>query len=188
MGDGNYRYFWYYKGKFVLGSEDAKSREETYEFKTQQIKFLAVRTNHKWMIDGKLQQQKRHYGDSVNPAFDETGWFTQVQTPDVIGAPDALSMSSVLPADDATDVAVTAEPKVTFNNAIKDEAIQIVKASDGSVVPTMKVWNTAKTEVTLQHAVEFSNDEVYLIVISGVKDVYGQALAADVSNFTTIAL
>lgn len=188
IGDGeDYRYMWFLKGIFMAGSEDAKTKTENVEVKTYQLTFVAIPTTHKFTYDGKTKPIKRVYGDTVDAAFAETGWFTQVQTPDTSGAPDAIALSSIVPADDAVDVAVDTNIVITFNNPIKSEEINVIDTSTGSIVSVSKSWNTERTILTMSHAAAFNNDALHNVVIAGVKDDYGQELAAVIKDFTTVA-
>ena len=86
MGKSGYRYYWYLKGTFSGGSEEASSKSNDVDVKTYQMTFTAVATTHKWTINNELKSLKRVYADTADAKFDADGWFTQVQTPTVIGA------------------------------------------------------------------------------------------------------
>lgn len=100
-------------------------------------------------------------------------------------APDALTLFTIFPADGDNDVAVTANIILTFNNAIKSEAV-VVTEDDGTVVAGAKSWDTAGKILTFNPTDNLANSTVYLVTIGGVIDVYNQALAAEVKDFTTI--
>lgn len=99
------------------------------------------------------------------------------------GAPSAVSMT-IVPLDDATGVAVGANVVITFNNKIASEAIVVTEA-DGTIVAAAKSWDTAGKVLTINPSSNFDASTVYLVSIAGVVDIYGQALAASVTNFTT---
>jgi len=101
-------------------------------------------------------------------------------------APSALALSSIVPADDATDVAIDANIVLTFNNKIASEAI-VVTEDDGTIVAGTKTWDAAGKVLTFNPTVDFSNSTVYIVTIAGVVDIYNQTLAASVKNFATIA-
>lgn len=81
MGAGGYRYYWYLKGTFSGGSEDAASKTADVDVKNYELTFTAVTTDHQWTIDSKSQSLKRVFGDTANQTFSATGWFSSVQTP-----------------------------------------------------------------------------------------------------------
>lgn len=99
------------------------------------------------------------------------------------GAPSAVSMT-IVPLDDATGVTVDANVVLTFNNAIASESI-VVTEDDGTIVAGAKTWDTARKVLTFNPTSNLDASTVYLVTIAGVVDVYGQALAASVANFTT---
>lgn len=98
----------------------------------------------------------------------------------------AIALSSIVPADDATNIAIDANIVLAFNNKIAAEAI-IVTEADGTIVEGAKTWDTAGKVLTFNPTANLANSTVYLITIAGVVDIYGQSLAASVKNFTTVA-
>jgi len=86
MGADGFRYYWYLKGTFSGGAEEAKSKETDVDVRTYQVTFTAVTTVHKFTVGGDEISLKRVFGDTADTDFDATGWFTRVQTPDAVGA------------------------------------------------------------------------------------------------------
>ncbi len=183
MGKNGYRYYWYLKGTFSGGSEDAKSKEADVDIKTYELTFTAVTTERQWMIDGESKSMKRVFADTADDAFVATSWFTQVQTPDTSSAPDALALSSIVPADDATGVSASANIVLTFSNKITDNNIFLVNSPTGEVVSVTKSWDSTGKILTLAHSALTSGAR-HAIIIANVTDVYGQELADAVSYFT----
>ena len=103
-----------------------------------------------------------------------------------IGAPDALELSTIVPNDDATGVAIDSNIVLTFNNKILREAI-IVTASGGIIVTGTKTWDATGKVLTFDPTSPLNNTTVYIVTIGGVVDIYGQALASEVKNFMTTA-
>jgi phi13 family phage major tail protein len=89
MGKSGYRYYWYLKGTFSGGAEEAASRSSDVDVKTYQLKYTAVATTHEFDVDGEKMSLKRVFADTADEKFTATGWFEQVQTPDKVGAPAA---------------------------------------------------------------------------------------------------
>lgn len=100
------------------------------------------------------------------------------------GAPSALALSSIVPADAATGVAVAANIVFTFNNKINTEEIVIMSAA-GAVVTGTRAWDEAGKVLTFDPTTNLSASTVYLVAIAGVEDIYGQTLANTVKKFTT---
>lgn len=84
MGTDGYRYYWYLKGTFSGGSEEAASKSENVDVRTYQLTYTAVTTTHKWNINGKTKSLKRVFADTSDSNFDPKDWFSEVQTPDTV--------------------------------------------------------------------------------------------------------
>jgi hypothetical protein len=112
--------------------------------------------------------------------------------PDVIaalfagGAPSALALSTIVPADAAINVAVSANIVMTFNNQIVHEAV-VVMEDDGTIIAGAKTWDSTGKILTFNPTADLANSTLHLVSISGVSDIYGQSLAAVIKSFTTIA-
>jgi len=101
-------------------------------------------------------------------------------------APSAVALSTIVPADDATGVAIDADIVMTFNNEIARESIVVTSAA-GVIVAGAKTWDTAGKVLTFNPTSDLANNTVYIVTVGGVVDIYNQALAATVKNFTTVA-
>lgn len=184
-GKNGYRYFQYLKGTFSGGAEEAASKSNNIDIRTYQLTFTAVNTTHKWLVDGEQKTMKRIFADTTDPAFNPAGWFTQVQTPDISGAPDALALSSIVPNDGASAVELDTEIVLTFSNKIKSEEVVLLDSSSGDVVETTKTWNAAGEVLTITPDESLTASTKYIVSVTGVVDVYGQKLAAAGADFTT---
>lgn len=99
-------------------------------------------------------------------------------------APSALAMSTIVPADAATAIAVGASIVITFNNKILKEAVTLMSAA-GAVIPVTKTWNADGKILTVKPVSNLSAATVYLTALIGVSDIYGQTLANVAKKFTT---
>lgn len=103
------------------------------------------------------------------------------------GSETALTFSSV-PVANATGVAITASPTLTFSNALSDYSnVAFVKALDGSGVTFTATLDSTGKILTLKPAASLTAGTEYEIILAGVKDLYGHALATQVILFTTAA-
>lgn len=124
--------------------------------------------------------------------YGNTGVDPRLPLPDEIAtlfteaAPSALALSTIVPADDATNVAIDANIVLTFNNKVSNEAV-IITSDAGVIVAGVKTWDTTGKILTFNPTASLGNSTVYIVTIGGVTDIYGQSLAAVVKNFTTIA-
>lgn len=93
LGGGNeYRYFNYLKGKFALGGETAKTKEDGITVNTTELTYIAAITVHKFQVStDKLSGVKAVKADTTDANF--TGaetWFSKIQTP-----PEPVAQQSV---------------------------------------------------------------------------------------------
>lgn len=183
---GGYRYFWFLKGRFDAPSEELVTKGETAEPKTQKLKFTAVKTVHQFALTESLNDgAKRTIGDTDTTNFSATGWFSQVQVPGAV-APDALALSSSVPTADATGINVTANITLTYNNALKDAAINgvtLIASVAGTAVAGAVTLDATKKIITVNPTASLSANTLYRVV-AAVTDVFGQTLTSIVS-FTT---
>jgi len=98
----------------------------------------------------------------------------------------AVALSTIVPADAATNVAKAANVVITFNNKIMREAVVVTSAA-GAIVPGEKTWDAPGKILTFNPTSDLAGATVYLVTVGGVADIYGQTLAAVVKKFTTIA-
>lgn len=124
--------------------------------------------------------------------FGDVGVDPRLPLPDEIaalfiaGVPAAVSLSSIVPLDDAVNVAINANVVITFNNKINKESI-IVSSEAGVIVAGASSWDAAGKVYTFNPTDDLANSTVYLVTIGGVVDIYNQALAPVVKNFETTA-
>lgn len=124
--------------------------------------------------------------------FGTTGVDPRLPLPDEVKTimtvtPDALSLDTIVPADEATNVAVDTTIVLTFNNEIVSENVLLMTA-DGVTVATTKAWDATAKILTVTPDANLANATDYIVVVDGVVDVNSQLLATDATNnFTTIA-
>lgn len=183
---GDYRYYWFQKGAFQPPSEEQATETDTPDPKSTKLKFIAIRTTHVFAFTGSLDDSvKRVVGETSDASFSATTWFDAVQVPSV-GAPSAVTMTPS-PADAATGVAVNANITLTFNNALRSGAENAIILTTAAGVPKAcaRTIDSARKVVTLNPSTDMAGATDYLVIVSGVVDIYGQALADAVVNFTT---
>lgn len=185
--NGSYRYYWFLKGTFAAPKDEAATQKDTPDPKMVELVYRAIKTVHKFTVDGVAKSFKRVWGDEDTANFDETGWFSSVQIP-ASGSPSALSLSSSSPADGATGVAVSASVVLTFSNPLAGNAengIILVRSDTQAPIACARTINAARTVVTLDPASNLTSAKTFLVIIPGVTDIYGQSLADTVVDFAT---
>lgn len=184
LGGGGYRYYQFLKGRFSLGAETAKTKEDKITASTVDLTYTGLVTIYEFtMPDNTKKGIKGVQADTTDPAFLGAGaWFSQVQTPDTLGKPGALTMTST-PADKATGVLESVKPVLTFSNSLAADAVTIVKA-DGTLVAADKSYDSTGKILTITPAAALTSGATYSIIVAGVADVFGQSLDATAIKFT----
>lgn len=125
-----------------------------------------------------------------NILFGTTGSDARLPLPDEIAAifasaaPTAIALSSSVPAENATAVAVNSSVVLTFNNKVVNEQI-LLMTNSGVIVPVTKTFDAARKVLTMKPTTPLSASTTYLISVIGVVDGYSQALAPVARKFTT---
>lgn len=183
--NGSYKYYWFLKGKFTKPSEEKQSDSDTPNPKQAKLKFTALKTIYKWTMGSVVDGVKRVVVDGDVPGTTVLAdWFNQVVVPSYGGA-SALSLTAS-PLDNATGVAVSVSPTLTFNNALATGVAGILLTeADGTVIASAISINAARKIVTINPDSNLDASTVYLIAVAGVTDIYGQTYANTVISFTT---
>jgi phi13 family phage major tail protein len=84
-GPAGHRYYWYLKGNFSGGAEEAASKSSSVDVRTYQMTYTALATTFRWEYDGELRPVKRIFGDDTDASFTDTQstWFAAVKTPPI---------------------------------------------------------------------------------------------------------
>lgn len=185
LGDGGFRYYQFLKGRFSIGAETAKTKEDKVTASTVELTFTGIVTIHEFLMpDGSRKGAKGVQADTTDSAFvGSEAWFSQVQTPETLGSPSAFSMVSISPAASATSVVATANIVLTFRNPVAESNIFLVNSPTGALIPVTKSWDSAGKVLTMTHSALTSGAR-HAVVIANVTDVYGQHLTDTISYFT----
>ena len=97
---------------------------------------------------------------------------------------EAITLSTIEPEDAGEDIAVDENIILTFNNKILDETISVLSA-EGDLIAASHTFDTTGKILTINPNVNLSLNTKYTIVVAGVVDIYGQALAPVTKSFTT---
>jgi hypothetical protein len=140
---------------------------------------------------GKLQESKiKGIGidDGTNGVYDWVQNETSVALPGATGSPSAITCTPV-PADAATGIDITANITLTFNNALAagaENGIMLTTAA-GVAVAAARTISASRKVVTINPNASLGAGAAHLIIVPGVTDIYGQAFANTVYDFTTAA-
>lgn len=186
-----YKYRWFCKGQFMISSTGAKSAEADVDPQDQEVTYYPQKTEYQFTypdpknlalntVDG-LKVAKT---DTTDPAFvSEASWFSQVQTPLTFGAPDAIALSSIVPASGASGILATANVVLTFNNKIASHSVELVDDTGESIVEASISFDATGKIMTINPTGNMATGK-QAVAIFGVTDVYGQTLANSLSYFT----
>lgn len=182
--NGKYRYVWLYKGKFQPEAQEAQTKPDTPAFQTPTINatFVPRDDNGDW-------QSVVDEDDTGVPGSVITNWFSNVY---LKNADTTAPTVTVVPANNATAVAVAADVVWTFSKAIRSSDVHsgnfIVQKADGSgVVAGTLTLDVTEKIVTFDPATNLTAATLYLATVTtGVHDMSGNALAAtSTTKFTT---
>lgn len=98
---------------------------------------------------------------------------------------EAITLSTIAPVDAGIDVAVGENIVLTFNNKILDETISVLSA-EGAVIAALHTFDATGKILTINPTVDLALNTKYTVVVAGVIDIYGQALAPVTKSFTTV--
>lgn len=185
--NGKYRYFQYLKGKFSVPSDEAATKEAKATPKPAKIVYTAINTVYEFDLGDVDSSVKRVVGDEDTLNFDGSTWHEQVQTPEIV-EPDAVALSTSVPAAGASGISKTANFTLTFNNVMDEDVVNCITLLDDTpaLVTVAASLDATKKIVTVTHDALAGTTE-HTIVISGAKDIYGQVLASTIVKFTTAA-
>lgn len=79
--NGKYRYYWLLKGQFTISGEEKATKTDSPDPKSVKLTYTAIKTVHQFWVVDVMDGVKAVEGDEDISAFDETGWFAEVQTP-----------------------------------------------------------------------------------------------------------
>lgn len=184
--DGTYRYFWFLKGRFSKPKEEIITRADSADLKSITLEFTALKTIYAFtlVVGGLADGVKRVFGETSDTNFSAATWFAAVQVPSA-GAPAALTCTPS-PADGAIGVSTSVVPTLTFNNALVTSTAGILLTkNDGAIVAATITINAANKVITITPGGALTGASKYLISVAGARDVYGQAFALTVYDFTT---
>ena len=179
--DGTYTLVWYYKATCAPYEEQAKSESDTPEPQGVQIEITAVRTVYQFVQSASVTDSaKRRIS---RKQADVATWFDAVKVPVNSAAP-SLTLTAN-PANNATGVAVGVAPTLAFSNQLVTgtDGVVLMK-SDGTLPTCTLAINTALKVITITPGSNLTAAGVYYIIISDVKDIYGQKYADTTIKFT----
>jgi hypothetical protein len=131
--------------------------------------------------------------DVTQSAGEQLGYYLEETAAATDGSPATLAVSTFVPADAASDIAINTTIVVTFNRDIHPDSINLgnfVLIEDGTGIVTGTVAQTDTDEVTFTPSANLSNSTDYSFIVAKdckALDDYSQMAASECANFTTVA-
>lgn len=160
----------------------------SWEFSTTPVAVSGYKPVASITIDStKIAQDKLTALENI--LYGTEGVDSRLPLPDevatIVGAGSIAALTmTVVPADDATAVQTSANITLTFNNKIVHCSATLASAA-GVKVEGTSTFDAAGKVLTLDPTTNLAASTTYVLVITGIMDVYGQTLADKVQNFAT---
>ena len=178
LSGGVKEYLTLFKGKLAIPEDKAKTKEGKTEYQTMSLNGIFMPLdNGMW----------KHSVKTTDEGFDATthaeNWGKTVLLPSTEEV-EKLTITGD-PEDNASNVAKNKTITLTFNNAITQFTVSLLK-NDFTVVDSNISINETKKVITIDPKADLTGSTKYAVMVNGVKDIYGQALADTIIDFTTI--
>jgi phi13 family phage major tail protein len=180
--NGHYKFYKVLKVKFMDPDESFETKRQSIVFQHPTINGSGIPRLSDGMDHRVLDQDSSTFDSALASAWFTSGDITPDTTPPTV---------SVVPADAATGVAVSANIVWTFSKAIQaalmtNANFKLIEADGTPVAGTLSI-GTNDTVVTFNPASNLDASTVYIaIATENIKDLSGNPLAAaSVTNFTT---
>ena len=179
LSGGVKEYLTLFKGKLAIPEDKAKTKEGKTEYQTMSLNGIFMPLdNGMW----------KHSVKTTDEGFDATthaeNWGKTVLLPSTEEV-EKLTITGD-PEDNASNVAKNKTITLTFNNAITQFTVSLLK-NDFTVVDSNISINETKKVITIDPKADLTGSTKYAVMVNGVKDIYGQVLADKIIDFTTVA-
>ena len=178
LSGGVKEYLTLFKGKLAIPEDKAKTKEGKTEYQTMSLNGIFMPLdNGMW----------KHSVKTTDEGFDATthaeNWGKTVLLPSTEEV-EKLTITGD-PEDNASNVDKNKTITLTFNNAITQFTVSLLK-NDFTVVDSNISINETKKVITIDPKADLTGSTKYAVMVNGVKDIYGQVLADTIIDFTTI--
>lgn len=173
------RYVWLYNGKFQENEESGQSEDENINFQDVSLigEFIVREDNNfKYTLDTDAAGYDQTKADNWYKAVQEYNADTTDPT-----------ISSSVPVDEATGIAVDSVITITFDKAMNINTmgnVLLVNASLGNIDSTIALSEDYKT-LTITPKANLAVATAHHVIVSGVMDTAGNTLPYTTIDFTT---
>ena len=179
LSGGVKEYLTLFKGKLAIPEDKAKTKEGKTEYQTMSLNGIFMPLdNGMW----------KHSVKTTDEGFDAKTHAESLGKTVLLPSTEAVEKLTVTgdTEDNATGVAKNKTITLTFNNAITQFTVSLLK-NDFTVVDSNISINETKKVITIDPKSDLTGTTKYAVMVNGVKDIYGQVLADTIIDFTTIA-
>lgn len=181
-GNNAYRYGVFYKIMFTPPDSDMKGLEGKPDLsQVPELSGSAQSTEWSYKVGNKEKHPWEYHIDTTENLDDS--FFNVVPVP-TLAASTELALSSSNPANNATDVAATIHPVLTFNNVLLEYNTVLVNMTDGSIVNCTASLDDSKKVVTIVPGASLVAGKVYNLILANIMDLYGNRLPVQSIKFT----
>jgi len=153
----------------------------SYKSKEKSVTLTGPTIEATFMLNSAGKYERHHDYDTESEAL-----AAQIQDLNVPNTYSALTCTPV-PADEATNIAITSNITLTFNNPIDHGNAVLQNATTHAIIASAKTFNGGKTVYTIDPTASLTASTAYMVTVTGMTDAYGQTLADTVYTFTTAA-
>lgn len=179
LSGGVKEYLTLFKGKLAIPEDKAKTKEGKTEYQTMSLNGIFMPLDN-----GIWKHSVKTTDEGFNAKTHAESWGKTVLLPST-EAVEKLTVTGD-PEDNATGVAKNKTITLTFNNAITQFTVSLLK-NDFTVVDSNISINETKKVITIDPKSDLAGTTKYAVMVNGVKDIYGQVLADTIIDFTTVA-
>ena len=179
LSGGVKEYLTLFKGKLAIPEDKAKTKEGKTEYQTMSLNGIFMPLDN-----GIWKHSVKTTDEGFDSGTHDQSWGKTVLLPST----EAVGKLTVTgdPEDNATGVAKNKTITLTFNNAITQFTVSLLK-NDFTVVDSNISINETKKVITIDPKSDLTGTTKYAVMVNGVKDIYGQVLESTIIDFTTVA-
>lgn len=178
LSGGVKEYLTLFKGKLAIPEDKAKTKEGKTEYQTMSLNGIFMPLDN-----GMWKHSVKTTDEGFNATTHAENWGKTVLLPSTEEV-EKLTITGD-PEDNASNVAKNKTITLTFNNAITQFTVSLLK-NDFTVVDSNISINETKKVITIDPKADLTGSTKYAVMVNGVKDIYGQVLADTIIDFTTI--
>lgn len=179
LSGGVKEYLTLFKGKLAIPEDKAKTKEGKTEYQTMSLNGIFMPLDN-----GMWKHSVKTTDEGFDAKTHAENWGKTVLLPSTEEV-EKLTVTGD-PEDNASDIEKNKTITLTFNNAITQYTVSLLK-NDFTVVDSNISISETKKVITIDPETDLTGATKYAVMVNGVKDIYGQVLADTIIDFTTMA-